>query len=182
MALSSTLYQFHVNLSDVDRGIYKEVELRVPLHPSETISSLLTRVIAFGLNLQEGLEFTQGISNPDLPSLWVKDLTGAIQVWIDVGSPSAKRLHKASKTARSVRVYTYRDPEILIREVAGSEIHRIMEIEFFALDPSFLKALGKNLERQNRWELLFAEGEVSVITKEETYQCDLKQLDLRTGA
>ena len=97
MAQPSTLFRFQIKLSDVDRGIYESLEVRVAMHPSESVPYLLTRVIAYALNYQEGLKLTQGIGNPDDPALEVKDLTGAITVWIEVGNPSARRLHKAAK-------------------------------------------------------------------------------------
>ena len=73
MALTSTLYRFQIKLSDIDRNVYEEIELRVAMHPSESIPFLLTRVIAYALNLQEGLAFTQGIGSPDEPTLQVRD-------------------------------------------------------------------------------------------------------------
>src|SRR5580658_8592368 len=107
MALNSTMVRFVIKLSDVDRAVYETIELRVPMHPSEAPPFLLTRVLAYCLNFQEGLEFSQGISTPDEPALRVRDLTGVLKLWIDIGNPSAKRLHKASKAAPTVRVYTY---------------------------------------------------------------------------
>jgi len=115
MALNSTMYRFKIKLSDIDKGLYETLELRVPLHPSESPPFFLSRILAYCLNFQEGIELSQGISTPDEPALHIKDLTGALKLWIDVGNPSAKRLHKASKSAEKVRVYTYRDPAILIK-------------------------------------------------------------------
>lgn len=182
MAHPSTLYRFHINLSDVTRNVYEELELRVPMHPSESVPSLLTRVIAFALNVQEGLEFTQGISDPDLPALCVKDLTGAMQTWIDVGVPSARRLHKASKSAKEVRVYSYRDPENLLREVKSGEIFRLSEIRAFSLDPKLLSSLGATLERQNKWDLLHSDGEISIVVGENTLQGEIRPIPLKQGS
>ncbi len=173
MALASTLYRFHIKLSDVDRGIYQPLELRVAMHPSEALTFLLTRVIAYCLNLQEGIELTQGIGSSDEPAIHVKDLTGAMKVWIDIGTPSARRLHKASKVAKKVLVYTYRDPAILMKEVSGEEIYRKDEIEVYSLTPKFLNELATTLDRDNSWELLFTEGEISINVRGKSVQGEL---------
>jgi len=173
MAQPSTIYRFKISLSDVDRGRYETLELRLAMHPSESVPYLLTRVIAYALNLQEGLKFTQGIGNPDEPALEVRDLTGAVQVWIEVGNPSARRLHKASKASGRVRVYTYRDPELLIKEARSEVIHKVETIEVFSLTPAFLSKLGETLERDNAWQLLHTDGELSITAGGKTVQGEL---------
>ncbi len=173
MALSSTLYRFKIKLSDVDRGIYEALELRVAMHPSEGIPYLITRVIAYCLNLREGLELTGGIATPDDPALRVKDLTGTVLVWIDVGNPSARRLHKAAKAAKSVIVYTYRDPAILVQETAAEDIYKKSEISVFSLAPAFLNRLGETLDRDNDWEVLHTEGELSITARGVTAQTEM---------
>lgn len=168
------MLRFTVDLSDVDRGVYERLEFRVARHPSESSGYLLARVIAYLLNQQEGLAFTEGISSPDDPAIWVKDLTGALLVWIDVGNPSARRLHKASKAARKVRVYTYRDPRILLEEIASEKVHRSETLEIFALTPAFIAELEKTLERDNPWQFLHAEGELSITVRDVTVQGELR--------
>jgi uncharacterized protein YaeQ len=175
MALPSTLYRFTLRISDVERGLYDSVELRVAMHPSESVPYLLTRVLAYALNLQEGLKLTQGIGNPDEPALEVRDLTGVILLWIEVGNPSARRLHKASKAARAVRVYTYKDPQILLKELAGEEIHGAQAVEVFSLPPKFLDQLGATLDRDNPWEILHDEGELTVTVKGTSVHGELRR-------
>jgi uncharacterized protein YaeQ len=173
MALNSTMFRFKIKLSDVDRGVYESLELRAAMHPSEAVPFFMARLLAYCLNYQEGIEFSRGISTPDEPALFVKDLTGLMKLWIDIGNPSARRLHKASKAAERVRVYTHRDPEILKKEVSGEEVYRRDEIEVFALMPDFLNKLGTTLARDNAWELLHTEGELSISTKEATFTGDV---------
>lgn len=175
MASPSTMYRFKVALSDVDRGLYETFELRLAMHPSESVPYLLTRVIAYALNLQEGLKLTQGIGNPDDPALEVRDLTGAIQVWIEVGSPSARRLHKAAKASKSVRVYTYRDPDILVKESGTEPIHKVETIEAFSLAPAFLSQVGETLERDNAWQLLHTEGELTLTVGGKSFHGELRR-------
>ena len=168
MALPSTLYRFHIQLSDVDRGLYQPLELRIAMHPSEALGFLLTRVIAYSLNVQDGIALTQGIGDPDEPAIRVTDLTGITRLWIDVGNPSAKRLHKAAKVSKNVRIYTYRDPQILKGELQGQEVYRKESIELFAVAPHFLQELATTLERDNHWQLLHTEGELAITVRDKT--------------
>src|SRR6266571_4484237 len=111
MALTATVYNFDIDLSDTDRNVYETLALRVAQHPSESDEYLVTRVLAYALELTDGIAFSRGISDPEEPALAVRDLTGAIQTWIEIGAPDAARLHKASKAASRVVVYTHKDPQ-----------------------------------------------------------------------
>src|SRR4051812_2041356 len=99
MALTATVYNFDVQLSDVDRNVYETLALRVARHPSETEEYLVTRVLAYCLEYTEGITFSKGLAEPDEPAVVVRDLTGALRVWVEVGAPTADRLHKASKAS-----------------------------------------------------------------------------------
>ena len=90
MALSATIYNFDIQLADMDRSVYESLSLRVACQPSETVEYLLSRVLAYCLEYREGIGFSRGIAEPDVPALSVHDLTGALQVWIDVGAPDAE--------------------------------------------------------------------------------------------
>src|SRR6516225_11382260 len=138
MALSATVYRFQIELSDVDRGVYESLDLRVARHPSESMHYLLTRVIAYALLFEEGIAFGKGLSTTEEPALWIKDLQGNVRAWIEVGTPSAERLHKASKAAPRVVVFTQHDPRLLIEEAATRAIHKVEQIEVYALEPAFL--------------------------------------------
>ena len=113
MALSATVYHFQIELSDVDRGVYESLDLRVARHPSESTPYLLTRVIAYALLFEEGIAFSKGLSTTEEPALWVKDLQGNLRVWVELGTPSADRLHKVSKASPRVVVFTQHDPRLL---------------------------------------------------------------------
>ncbi len=86
-----------MQLSHVDRGVYEALELRVARHPSESEEFLCARVLAYCLEQREGLAFSRGLADPDQPALEVRDLTGALQAWIEVGAPDAARLHRAEQ-------------------------------------------------------------------------------------
>lgn len=132
------------------------------MHPSENEAFLLTRVLAYALNYGEDVEFSPGLSNPDEPAIRIPGVHGKMRLWIDIGNPAPKRIHKASKAAERVKIYTYKDPESLKREVAGDSVHRADEIEIYAIDPKFLDALAKGLERDNHWTVIYNDGELAV--------------------
>ena len=178
MALTSTLYRFQIILSDVDRNLYETLEFRAAMHPSESLPFFLTRVLAFALNFQEGLEFSPGISTPDEPAIRVNNLTGGLDLWIDIGNPAAKRIHKASKAAKEVRIYTHKDVQRLIKEWQEEKVHRLEEIKLFSLDPRFLSALGGTLDRDNKWEMTHNAGELYLGVGKETFQGSLEQHSL----
>ena len=107
MALNATIFKAAVQISDMDRGYYKEHALTVARHPSETDERMMVRVLAFCLHASASLSFGKGLSTDDEPDLWEKDLTGAIVSWIDVGQPDDRRMRKASGRADEVFVYSY---------------------------------------------------------------------------
>lgn len=148
MALTATIYTFEVELADVDRGVYQSLALRAARQPSETAEYLLTRVLAYCLEYVEGIGFSRGLAEPDEPALAVRDLTGTLQAWIEIGAPDAARLHKASKAAPRVAVYTHKDPAQLLRQLAGERIHRAAALEIYGIDRALLAALVARLERR----------------------------------
>jgi uncharacterized protein YaeQ len=163
MAQTATLYRFHLNVSDIDRGVYEDLDLRVAMHPSEIMPFLLTRVLAFALNCERGLEFSPGgLSDTDAPSIRGISDNGILQTWIEVGNPSAKKLHKGAKAARKVKVYTYKDPKLLIQEMKDQKVHRANEIPIYAFSSKFLDDLATWCERHNDWTLIHQDGQLTV--------------------
>ena len=168
MALGATVYVFTVRLADADRGVFETLNLRVARHPSETAEYLLTRLLAYLLEYTEGLTFSRGLSEPDEPAIAVRDLTGALQTWVDVGAPEAARLHKASKAARRVAVYAHRDVESWLARLEGEKIHRAEALEINVVDRELLAALVARLERRMDFDLSVADRTLYVSLGEET--------------
>jgi uncharacterized protein YaeQ len=162
MALTATIYTFEVELSDVDRGTYETLSFKAAQQPSETNEYLLTRVLAYCLEYREGIVFSRGLADPSEPPVSVRDLTGAIQVWIEIGSPDADRLHKASKAAPRVVVYTHKDPKQLMRQLEGARIHKRETIEIRAVNRALLEALVQRMDRRMKFGLSVTQGHVYV--------------------
>ena len=169
MALSATVYHLQVELSDVDRGVYQSLDLRVARHPSETMRYLLTRVIAYCLCHEEGIAFSKGgLSTNDDPAISIRDLQGNLRAWIEIGTPSAERLHKASKASPRLVVFTHHDPELLKKAAREKAIHRAGAIEVFAIDGAFLDALDRITDRNARWTLVHTEGMLYITSGDNT--------------
>lgn len=161
MAIGATMHAFDVQLADVDRGVYESLSLRVARHPSETDAFMVTRVLAYCLEYEDGIVFgAGGVSSTDEPAVLVRDLTGRVTVWIEVGAPDAQRLHFASKLADRTAVYTHRDPAKLLAAWGGKTIHRADEIAMRAFDPAFVDAAVAALERRNEMTVSATEGEL----------------------
>jgi uncharacterized protein YaeQ len=160
MALTATIYNFDIELADADRHVYESLALRVARHPSESEEYLVTRLLAYLLEYAEGIEFSRGVSDPDEPVIAVRDLTGAITTWIDIGTPDAARLHKASKAARRVAVYTHKDPAQFLKQLAGEKIHRAEALELYAIDRALIAALVARLERRVAFSLSVTDHEL----------------------
>jgi uncharacterized protein YaeQ len=160
LALTATIYTLDVELADSDRGVYESLALRVARHPSETEAYLVTRVLAYALEFTEGIEFSRGLAEPDAPAIAVRDVTGAIRSWIDIGAPEAARLHRASKAVPRVVVYTHRDPAQLVGRLAGERIHRADSLELYAIDRDLIGRLAARLERRMAWTLSVSDREL----------------------
>jgi uncharacterized protein YaeQ len=171
----SLLYSFDVELADVDRGVYEALALRLACHASETAEHLLTRVLAYCLEATEGLAMGPGLAEPDQPALAVRDLTGALRAWIDVGSPDAARLHRAAKAAPRVAVYTHKDPELLLRQLEGERIHRAEAIVVHGLDRALLAALAARLQRRMAFALAVNEQQLYVTIGGETLAGEVRR-------
>ncbi|WP_330231314.1 YaeQ family protein [Nocardia sp. NBC_00508] len=158
MALSATLHNFAVHLADVDRGVYQELELRVARHPSETAEFMLTRLLAYCLEYEEGITFSDGgVSSTDEPAVLVRDLTGRVTAWIEVGAPEAERVHRGSKLAERVAIYTHRDPAKVLAQLTGKRIHHAEAIPLYSFDRDFIDSAVAAIERRNTVTLSITE-------------------------
>jgi uncharacterized protein YaeQ len=178
MALGATIYTFKIALADSDRGVYQDLDLRVARHPSETEDYLLTRVLAYCLEHSEGISFSGGVSDSDQPAIAVRDLTGALRVWVDIGAPEAARLHRAAKLAPRVAVYTHKDAEQLAARLRTEKIHRAEALELYAVDREWLASLAARLERRMEFALTVADRNVYLSLGADTLTCSVPRVSL----
>lgn len=179
MALGATIYNFTVRLSHIDRGIYETLDLRLARHPSESPEYLATRLLAYCLEFTEGITFSKGgLSDPDEPAILVRDLTGALKAWFEIGLPEAARLHKASKAAPQVAVYPTRDATPWLARLAGERIHRADQIAVQVIDPTLLASLVQKLERRMDLDLSVSDGMLYLSIGEDTLTGSVETLGL----
>lgn len=159
MALTATIYSFETELADIDRGVYESLSLRLARQPSETLEYMLTRFLAYCLEHTEGIEFTEGVAAGDQPAVLVRDLTGRVTSWVEVGMPDAQRLHRGSKLAGRAAVYTHRNIAQVLAELNGKHIHRATEIPVYEFGRGFVEDVGAALQRRT-------DASVSIIERQ----------------
>jgi uncharacterized protein YaeQ len=168
LALNATIYKFDIDLADADRHVYETLALQAARHPSESDAYLVARVLAYALEFTDGIAFSRGLADQTEPPIAIRDLTGAIRAWIEIGSPDAARLHKAAKAAPRVVVYTHKDPAQLVGRLAGERIHRADAIEVYAIDRNLITAVVERLDRRMAFGLSIADRELYVSIGTET--------------
>jgi len=176
MALPATVRRFEIALADADRGVYDTLDWRVAQHPSESERYLVARVLARALEHAEGLEFSKGgVSDDTEPALVQRDLRGDLRAWIEIGAPSADRLHKATKACARVAVYTWKDVGKLVEEIAERGVHRAESIEIYQLPAELLDAAAATLDRVNKWELAVSGRVVYLKAGEATFEAAIAE-------
>lgn len=178
MALSSTVFTFEIDLSDADRGVYEHLDLRVARHPSESDEFLVARVLAYCLEYTDGIEFSRGLSDADDPPIAVRDLTGVMRTWIDVGTPSAERLHRASKIAPRVAVYIHKEHAQWLAGLAGAKIHRAETLDLRVIDRSVINELTSLLHRRMSFALAVSDAEMFISFADRTVSGAVQRVTL----
>ena len=181
MALTSTLYRFKIELSDMEKSNYHSLDLRIAQHPSETMAYLFTRVIAFALSFEEGIEFSpDGLNNPEGPTIRTlnhsRGTSNDVKLWIEIGNPSERKMHKASKASEKLRIYTYKDPQVLMNEISKHDIYKKDQIEVYSIDPYFLKKLETVVKKENRWTLIFNDGTMMLNGDNFSEETEIKRI------
>jgi uncharacterized protein YaeQ len=173
MALSATIYNLTVELADIDRGVYETLDLRLARQPSESAEYMLMRLVAYCLEYTEGIAFTQGVAAGDEPAVCVRDLTGQVKAWIEVGLPDAERLHRGSKLAGRAAVYTHRDVDQLLAQYASKKIHGAADIPIYALNRRFVEEVAGLIDRRSTLSLSITDRELYVTIGARTLSSSL---------
>jgi uncharacterized protein YaeQ len=175
VAQTATIYTVTIDLSDLDRGVYETLELRVARHPSETAEYMLVRLMAYCLEYEEGIALTEGVSSGDEPALVVRDLTGRVTAWIEVGLPDAARLHRGSKLAGRAAVYTHRDVRQLLAQLAGAKIHRAGEIPIRAFDRIVIDEVAALIDRRASLAVSVSGGDLLIALGDRTFMLGMTE-------
>ena len=179
MARPATIRTFEVELSDVDAGAYDSISLRVAQHPSESEAYLVRRIIARALHHGEGADFSKsGLCDGEEAAVQAFDLTGVQTLWVDIGQPSAERLHRAQKKVPKVAVYSGRRAEALAQTLAQAKIHRVEELELYELPDRPVDELAETLARSNAWSIVRSENCLYITAGEISVSFDLRRLPI----
>lgn len=164
MALKSTVFKVELQITDLDRHYYESHALTLAQHPSETDERMMVRVLAFALNANDALSFGKGLSTDDEPDLWQKDLTGEVDLWIDVGQPDETRIRRAAGRARRVIVYSYsgRSAEVWWKKTAAA-VARTKNVSVVDIAPETVQAMAALTERTMQMQFMVQDGQAQVI-------------------
>lgn len=160
----------------MDRGVYESLDLRLACHPSESPRYLVTRLLAYALSYEDGIAFSKGgLSSTDEPPVLIRDAQGILRAWIDVGNPAAERLHRASKSATRVAVFTTAELEAQKQAARSGAVHRAGAIELWQLESSFVDALAERVERNLELELTRTDGRLYLTLRGELLEGSIER-------
>jgi uncharacterized protein YaeQ len=161
MAIKATVFKANLQIADMERHYYQDHALTLAQHPSETEERMMVRLLAFALHAHEHLEFGQGMTDEDAADLWLKDLTGAIELWIDVGIPDEKLIRKACGRARQVIVYSYggRVADMWYAQ-NSAQFERQKNLTIINLPPESTRELPKLVQRTMNLQCTIQDGQV----------------------
>jgi uncharacterized protein YaeQ len=177
MALKATIYKADLQIADMDRNYYQEHALTIARHPSETDERMMIRLLAFALHADPALAFTKDLFDVDEPALWQKDLTGAIQTWIEVGQPDEKRLMKACGRAARVIVYSYSATSHIWFKQIANKVERAKNLSIVNIPFEASAALERLAKRSMLLQCTIQDGQIwltdgadTVLVERETFK------------
>tara|TARA_R110001599_G_scaffold64023_3_gene178986 strand:- start:613132 stop:613686 length:555 start_codon:yes stop_codon:yes gene_type:complete len=176
MALKSTIFKAELQIADMDRHYYDAPVLTIARHPSETDERMMVRLLAFALHASETLAFTKGLSADDEPDLWQKDLTGAIDLWIEVGQPDERRLLKACGRSNQVIVYSYSsNSHIWWRQIA-SKVERAKNLCVINVSAETSQQLATLAQRNMQLQCTIQDAQIWINGEGESILIDMHVL------
>ncbi|MHA6890906.1 YaeQ family protein [Ralstonia pseudosolanacearum] len=177
MALKSTIYKVDLQIADMDRHYYGSHALTVARHPSENDERMMVRVLAFARHASETLAFTRGLSEPDEPDLWQRDLTDAVELWIDLGNPDETRIRKACNRSQQVAVYSHSGNATRVWwQQTGTKVARFANLSVYEVAPDTVAALAALVERSMRLQVTIQDGDIWVADDADNIQVRLDTL------
>ncbi len=176
MAIKSVIYKATLQVADMDRHYYADHSLNIACHPSETLQRMMVRILVFALNAHEQLEFAKGISDSDEPDIWQRDLTGAIEKWIEVGQPDERRIMKACGRAGEVMVYAYGSSTDVWWKQIASKLTRAKNLAVMKIEPETAEALERLCERTMHLQVTIQDGEIWMRSASDAVEAKLSPL------
>lgn len=174
MALKAMIHKVQFQIADMDRHYYADHTLTVARHPSETDERMMVRLLAFALHADESLAFGRGVSTEDEPDLWQKDLTGDIELWIQLGQPDEKAIRRACGRAGRVILYTYSGHGAAIwwEQIAG-KCATLDNLAVVDIAPVAVQALASLAAKSMTLSCTVQDGEVWLTSPEASVEIEL---------
>lgn len=161
MAIKSTVFKITINLADMDRNLYQDLQLTTARHPSENDERMMVRLLAYCLHVEEGLQFTRGLSSGEEPDIWSKSLSDEIKLWIELGQPDEKRIRKASNRAEQVVIYSYGGGATTTWwQQIQHKLTRFSNVRVIELDKESTQALALMAERSMKLQCSIQDGQL----------------------
>jgi uncharacterized protein YaeQ len=174
MATKATIFKVDLQIADMDRNYYQTHALTIARHPSETDERMMVRVLAFARHAHEALAFSKGLSTEDEPDLWQKDLTGDIELWIDLGQPEEKRIRRACGRARQVIIYTYSGHSAeLWWQKQRDALQRLSNLTVIDVPAATVQALAGLAQRGMQLQCTIQDGQIWLADDNTSVQVDL---------
>lgn len=165
MAIKATVFKAALQIADLDRHYYADHALTLARHPSETDERMMVRLLAFALYANEALTFGKGLSNDEEPDLWQKDLTGAIERWIEVGLPDERAIRKACGRAKQVVVISYGRTASIWWNENRDRLQRLDNLTVLNLAQEVTLALAAIASRTMQLQCTLQEGHVMITSE-----------------
>ena len=173
VALKATIFKADLEVSDMDRQYYASHSLTLARHPSEQDERMMVRLLAFALNAHERLTLGDRMSDQDEPDLSLSDLTGALDLWIDVGQPEESRIRKVCGRAKRVVVYAYGGHAAAKWwEQTAPELARFRNRTVVSLPGPATQALAKLAAPRMALQCMIQDGQAMVIAGATTVQVE----------
>jgi len=174
MATKATIFKVDLQIADMDRNYYQTHALTIARHPSETDERMMVRLLAFARHASDSLAFSKGLSTDDEPDLWQKDLTGDIELWIDLGQPEEKRIRKACSRARQVVIYTYSGHSAeLWWQKQRDALQRQNNLTVIDVPTATVQALARLAQRGMQLQCTIQDGQIWLADDNASVQVDL---------
>lgn len=176
MAQTATVYNLETELADIDRGVYQTLSIRMARQPSETAEYMLARYLAYCLEYAEGIELTEGVAaGGDEPAVMIRDLTGRVTGWIEVGMPSPERVHRGSKRSDRIAIYTHRTVGQVLAQLRGQNIHRAADIPVFEFGAGFVDEVAAAVGRRARVAVSVTERQLYLDVDGRTFTTEISE-------
>jgi len=167
------VFKAELQVSDFDRNYYETHWLTLAQHPSETEERLMVRLLAFALHADSALEQGRGLSSEE-PDLWRKDLTGQIELWIEIGQPDEQSVRRACGRAKQVVVYTYSGNSAQVWwSKTGDSLQRCRNLSVVDIASGSSKALAALAQRGMQLQCFIQDGGVQMMSGTETVAIEL---------